>query len=312
MSRSPGTVVSSMERNAQQRLAGGRMTPYLFMAPFLALFGIFVLGPSLFGVWISLHEWDYLLPGKPFVGVENYTELLSTESADGELFWESMRATGTFTLLSVPLLVAIPLGVAIVLNQKFPGRSIFRAVYFAPYVLGVAVIGVLWRFALDPNVGLVNYYLGKLGLPDDIPWTTQLPWGWISLVSVTVWWTLGFNCVIFLAGLQDISREYYDAAKTDGANGWQTFRHVTVPGLRPVIVLVLTITILASGMMFGQSYLITQGAPSDETRSAIMYIAEKGLRQFDMGNAAAMSYILSLFLIVISLFVFRFMGRRND
>ena len=121
------------------------------------------------------------------------------------------------------------------MNEKFRGRNLFRAVYFAPYVLGVAVIGVLWRFLLDANIGLVNHYLGALGLPDDIAWTTSTPAAWVALVGVTVWWTLGFNAVIYLAGLQDIPPELYEAAKIDGANRWQRFRNVTLPGLRPVL-----------------------------------------------------------------------------
>jgi len=309
---SAGVPGAAAEQRSAASRHGGRFTPYLFLAPYLVVFGVFVLVPAVYGLWISLHSWDYLLPGKPFVGLENYTELFSSVSRYGPDFWESMRATGIFTVTSVPLLVTVPLGVAVVLNQQFPGRALFRAVYFAPYVLGVAVIGVLWRFLLDPNVGVMNFYLGKLGLPDNIPWTTALPWGWVSLVGPTVWWTLGFNTVIYLAGLQDIPREYYDAAKTDGANAWQSFRHVTLPGLRPVVVFVLTITVLASGIMFGQSRLITQGAPSFETRSAIWFIADTGLSQFQMGDAAAMSYILSLFLIVIAIVIFRFLGRRAD
>jgi len=155
------------------------------MAPYLLLFLLFIVIPAVYGFWISLHNWDYLLPGKPFVGLENYLDLFRAESTISGPFWESMEATGKFTLYSVPLLVVIPLLVALMLNEKFPGRSFFRAVYFAPYVLGVAVIGVLWRYLLDPNVGLVNYYLGLLGI-GNIPWITALPWAWISLVGVTV------------------------------------------------------------------------------------------------------------------------------
>ena len=149
----------------------GVLTAYLFMAPYLVLFTIFILIPVVLGVWISLHNWDPLLPTKPFVGLQNYVDLFTPGSTTFEPFWQSMEATGKFTLYSVPLLVVIPLLIALVLNQQFPGRNLFRAVYFAPYVLGVAVIGVLWRFLLSPSSGLVNYYLGALGLPDNIPWT---------------------------------------------------------------------------------------------------------------------------------------------
>lgn len=142
------------------------VTPYLFMAPYLVLFVIFILIPVFYGVWISLHNWDYLLPGKPWVGLQNYVNLFTPGSTTSGPFWQSMEATGKFTLYSVPLLVVIPLLIALILNERFPGRTFFRVVYFAPYVLGVAVIGILWRYLLDTNVGLVNYYLGLLGLPD--------------------------------------------------------------------------------------------------------------------------------------------------
>lgn len=282
----------------------GLATPYLFLAPYLLLFSVFIAVPVIYGLWISFHEWDYLLPGKPWVGLQNYEELFTPGSATSAPFWNSMEATGKFTLYSVPFLVVIPLLIALILNQKFPGRNFFRAMYFAPYVLGVAVVGILWRYLLDTNVGLVNYYLGQLGLPDKIPWITALPWAWISLVGMTVWWTLGFNAVIYLAGLQDIDPSLYDAAKVDGANRWQRFVHVTLPGLRPVLLFVIVITILASANMFGQSYIVTEGAPGDKTKTAIWYIADEGLRNFNMGSASAMSYVLALFLAAISIFNF--------
>lgn len=290
---------------------GGRWTPYLFLAPYLVLFVTFILIPAVYGIWISLHNYDYLLPEKPWVGLQNYLDLISPDSASYSSFWQSMRATAIFTVLSVPFLVVVPLGVAMLLNRSFKGRGFFRAVYFAPYVLGVAVVGVLWRFLLDPSIGLVNFYLGKLGLPDDTPWTTGLPWAWISLVAMTVWWTIGFNAVIYLAGLQDISAELYEAASIDGATRWQQFRNVTIPGLRPVLVFVVTVTILASANMFGQAYVVTQGAPANDTRTAIMFIAEEGLKGYRMGAAAAMSYVLALFLAVVSIINFRLLRQKD-
>jgi multiple sugar transport system permease protein len=281
------------------------------MLPYFAVFATFVLAPAVYGLWISLHDWDYLLPGKPFVGLDNYKALFDSNSAVYSFWWESLTATGIFTLFSVPLLLTVPLLLALLLNRSFRGRTFFRAVYFAPYVLGVAVIGVLWRFLLDPNLGAVNALLGAIGLPGNTPWTTALPWGWISLVGVTVWWTLGFNAVIYLAGLQDIPRELYEAARIDGGGKWAEFRHVTLPGLRPVLLFVVINTILASSNMFGQAYLITQGAPGNATRTAIMYIAQEGLRDYRMGSAAAMSYVLTLALLIISVITFR-LFRSND
>ena len=285
----------------------GRLTPYLFLSPFLVLFVGFVLIPAIFGLWVSLHDYNYLLPGKPWVGLRNYVDLFTPGSRDSGDFWKSMLATGIFTVFSVPFLIVCPLGVALLLNRAFPGRSFFRAVFFAPYVLGVAVVGILFRFVLDPNIGLVNYYLGHA-----IPWTTEVPWAWVSLIGMTVWWTLGFNAVIYLAGLQDISPELYEAARMDGASRWAEFRNVTLPGLRPVLAFVTTVTILASANMFGQSFLLTKGAPANETRTAIMYIAQTGLASNRQGMAAAMSYLLALILLAVSVLNMRLTGRRSS
>ena len=223
-----------------------------------------------------------------------------------------MKATLIFTVISVPFLVVCPLGIALLLNSVFPGRTLFRAIYFAPYVLGVAVVGVLFRFLLDPTIGMVNFYLSKLGIDQAIPWTTQLPWAWISLVAMTVWWTLGFNAIIYLAGLQDIPATLYEAGRMDGATTWQQFRFITLPGLRPVLLFVLTVTILASANMFGQAYLVTQGAPANQTRTALMYIAQVGLGEYRQGIAAAMSYIVALILIGISILNFRLFRTNSE
>ncbi len=290
---------------------GSRWTGYLFLAPFLVLFAVFVAYPAIYGIWISLHDWDFMLPGKPFVGLDNYAALFDSQSLYFQDFWKSMGNTGLFTVLSVPFLVVIPLLLAILLNRRFPGRTFFRAVFFAPYVLGVAVIGLMWRYLLDPGFGIVNGVLSSLGLPADTPWTTGQPWAWISLVGVTVWWTIGFNAVIYLAGLANINPDQYEAAELDGASNWQQFRYITIPGLRPVLIFVVVTTILASANMFGQSYLITQGGPEATTRTAIMQITDLGLSQFKMGQASAMSYILAAFLCLIALGNFWFLREKK-
>ncbi len=282
---------------------GSKATPYLFLLPYLLLFVTFVIVPAVFGIWISLHNWDFLLPGKPFVGLDNYSALFDPESVQFEPFWHSMRATAIFTVASVPFLISIPLGLAVLLNRKFPGRTFFRATFFAPYVLGVAVIGLMWRYLLDPSFGAINGLLNAVGI-GSVNWITEQPWAWVSLVAVTIWWTIGFNAIIYLAGLGDIGAEQYEAAELDGATKWQQFVNVTVPGLRPVMIFVITTTILASANMFGQSYLITQGAPGDSTRTAIIEITDRGLGQYRMGEAAAMSYVLAIFLGAIAMLNF--------
>lgn len=315
LTKTPETLDSDEPREAGARGGRGRkssgLVPYLFMAPYLALFTAFVIVPAVLAVWMSFRSYDIRLPGKPFVGLDNYRSLFDTESIRGDAFWNGIRATGIFMAGSVPLLITVPLAVALLMNGKFRGRNFFRAVYFAPYVLGVAVVSVVWRYLLDANIGLLNYYIEKIpGVPDDIAWTTTLPWGWFALIGVTVWWTLGFNAIIYLAALQDIPGDLYEAAKVDGANAWERFRNVTLPGLRPVALFIVSTTLLASANMFGQSYLITQGAPANRTRTVIYEIAETGLRNFDMGTAAAMSLIVTFFLMILSLLVF-FMFREK-
>lgn len=291
---------------------GSRLTPWLFLAPFLLLFTVFVAVPGVLGIWISLHDWDFLLPSKPFVGGQNYADLFDSSSPQFEPFWHGMRATAIFVVISVPFLVVLPLLLALLLHRSFPGRTFFRAVFFAPFVLGVAVVGLMWRYLLDPSFGMVNGILGALGLPDDTAWTTEQPWAWISLAAVTIWWTIGFNAVIYLAGLADIPAEHYEAAEIDGANAWQRLRYITIPGLRPVLIFIVVTTVLASANMFGQSYLITKGGPGDSTRTAIMTITDLGLSQYRMGQASAMSYVLAVFLALVSLVNFWALRERKS
>lgn len=288
------------------RRTGSPLTPYLFLLPYLALFVTFVAIPAVFGLWMSLHDWDYMLDSQLFVGLQNYANLFDKESVVYPDFWNGMKNTLIFTVASVPFLVVLPLLLALLLNQKFPGRTFFRAMFFAPYVLGVAVIGLMWRYLLDSNFGMVNDLLGT-----DIAWTTSQPWAWVALVAVTVWWTLGFNAIIYLAGLGDIPKEHYEAAALDGAGWWATFVNVTLPGLRPVLIFIMVTTVLASANMFGQSYLITQGGPTQSTETAIMEILDLGLSRFQMGAAAAESYVLALFLAIVSIVNFWIMRDRD-
>ncbi len=286
------------------------VTPYLMLLPYAVLLCMFVLGPAIYGIWISLHDWDFILPNKPFVGLQNYIDLTDPLSVTFQEFWHGMRATAIFTVASVPFLVLIPLGIAILLNRRFWGRTFFRAVIFAPFVLGIAVIGLLFTYLLDAQFGLVNGLLNLVGLPS-VGWAQTLPWAWIALVGMTVWWTLGFNTVIYLAGLQEIPVQNYEAASIDGAGGWAKFIYITLPGLRNVLVFTITTTVLASANMFGQSYLVTKGGPGDSTRTAIMVMTEEGLRNFKMGSASAMSYVLALFLGLVSVLVFLALRERN-
>ncbi|MBT2503541.1 carbohydrate ABC transporter permease [Curtobacterium sp. ISL-83] len=305
MASLPTTPVGRAARPARRGASRRTATAYVFLAPFLVVFIAFVIVPAVMGLWISLHRWNSMVPLHPFAGLQNYLDLFTPGSTTSGDFWQSMRATGIFTVLSVPFLLAVPLVAGVLLNQKLRGTNVFRAVFFAPYVLGVAVIGVIWKYLLDPQSGVLNHLLGLVGLPNDTPWTVDVPWAWISLVGVTVWWTSGLNTVIVLAGLKGISADLYEAASLDGAGPFRKFFSVTLPGLRPVMLFISTTTILASANMFGQSYILTNGHPGTQTRTVIMYIADQGLAQGNMGAASAMSYVLFAVLAIISIVNFR-------
>jgi len=288
------------------------LTAYLFLAPFLILFFTFVIAPAIFGLVISLTDFSPFRDSQHFVGFANYAQLFKAGDTIARNFWQSMGATGIFLVASVPSLIVLPLLVAILLNQRIRGSAVFRTVFFAPYVLGVAVIGVIWGYVLDTQSGILNFLLGLVGLPNQIPWTVNTPWVWVGLVGVTVWWTMGLNTVIFLAGLKGINPDLCEAAALDGAGRLRSFTNVTLPGLRPVMLFITTTTVLASANMFGQSYLLTRGGPGNATRTAIMYIADQGLSQNNMAPAAAMSYLLFVFLAVISIINFRLQRERPD
>lgn len=275
-------------------------TPWLFMGPFLIFFVTFVIYPAINGVWISLHDFDYNLENRPWVGLRNYISLFTPGSRDFSLWWQAFGNSAFFVAISVVPLVVLPLGIAMALNQKFPGRTVYRAIFFAPYVLSVSVIGLLWRYLLDAQAGPVNAIVKALGF-EPISWLQTQPGAWVSILVATIWWTIGFNTIVFLAGLQNVPAEQYEAASLDGANGWVKFRHITIPSLRPVLIFIMVTTVLASANLFGQPFIMTKGGPSNTTRTAIMYIAESGLKQSRMGMAAAMGYLLGIVLILVSL-----------
>ncbi|MCG0237726.1 MAG: sugar ABC transporter permease [Firmicutes bacterium] len=182
----------------------------------------------------------------------------------------------------------------------------FRTVFYAPTVLSVATVAIIWRWLLDTNAGLVNYYLRTyLGVGQNIPWLTDLPWAWIALVLMTVWWTMGGNLILFLAGLQDIPETLYEAARIDGANGWQLFRHITLPGLKPTLLFVTVMTTIASFNLFGQPYMTTGGGPNRATQTVIMLIRDEAFKAYRMGSASAMAWVLGIVMMVVSIFQFR-------
>jgi multiple sugar transport system permease protein len=288
-------------------------TPYLFILPHLIFFTAFLAYPFFYGIYISLFTFDFLRPEfRPFVGLQNYADLLvNRNSVQFTDFWNAVKNTGWFILYSVPPLVVFALVLAVLLNGKYPGRNLFRGLYFAPYALSVTVAAVLWRWMFEQG-GLIETYQRSLGLPS-FSWLGAQPWAWIAITVCTVWWTIGFNTVIFLAALQDIPDSLYEAASIDGANSLQQFAYITIPMIRPVLIFVITITLIASANLFGQPHIMT-GTQSRtvRTESIIQYIYDQGIAQNRMGIAAAMSIFVAAVLLILTTLNFRIFGRREE
>src|SRR5687767_2612571 len=287
------------------------IVPYLFIAPHLLFFAAFLGWPFLYGIYISLFQFDFLRPERrPFVGLKNYADLFNPESVPFDDFWNSLSNTGEFILWSVLPLVGIALLLAVLLNRNYPGRGVFRTIFFAPYTLSVTVASVLWWWIFQ-QTGIVNQAIQALGL-NPVNWLGDLPGAWAAITIATVWWTIGFNTIIFLTALQEIPKSLYEAASLDGANSQQQFRLITIPMLRSVMVFVLTITLIASANLFGQPYIMTAGGPAEGTQTVIYRIFIEGIQRSQMGRAAAMSILVALLLLSLTYLNFKFFGSSQE
>lgn len=267
---------------------------YLFILPSAVALAAFTLWPILQALWISLHDWSFLTDVRAFVGLANYVELLG----DGR-FWNAMRVTAVYSLLSVPLQVLIALTIALALNERIRGRAVLRAAYFLPVVSSLAIMAIVWTFLLDPNVGTVGGWMRDLGMRR-VAFLREPALALPAVVAVGLWKNLGFSMVILLAGLQGIPREHYEAASIDGAGRWQRFRHVTVPGLRHTLLFVVVISVIASLQVFDQVYVMTRGGPLFATESLVTYMFHQGFDLFRMGYASSVATVLFVLILAVS------------
>jgi multiple sugar transport system permease protein len=268
-----------------------------FVAPFLVFYALFLILPLVLAVIMSLFNTSLVVPGLgKFVGLSNYGELFSDS-----YFWQAMWHTVLFTLVSTPVLVVLPLIFAIAVYRLSHGQWFFRLAFFLPYILPSAVIALIWIWLYEPGYGLIDGILGFFGLGSP-PWLSSTGLILYSIVIATVWWTVGFNFVLFTAGLQDIPRDLYEAAELDGASWWTQIRRITVPMLGRTITLVTVLQIIASLKIFDQVYLITQGGggPNFSARVAIEYIYDFGFTSGRVGYASAASLVLFVVILVIS------------
>ncbi len=277
-----------------------RYSGWLFVLPYLALFLLFLVIPLVYGFSLSLSKSELLSTVKPrFVGLGNYGEAFHDP-----YFWKALGVTFRMVALVTPLTMLLALGIAVGINS-LPRRrqTFFRSAFFLPGMMTVSVVGILWRWFYNPEFGVFNAYLEVLGLR--IPWLGNPGWATLSIVLMTLWWTVGGPMVILLAGLQNQPEQYAEAAALDGAAPFQCFWKISLPLLKPVLLFTTVLNVIGAFQIFGQTLLVTKGGPEFSTRTLVQYIYDTAFNNYRMGYASAMSWILFLVIGIFSAAQFR-------
>jgi multiple sugar transport system permease protein len=286
-----------------RRRAGGfarreTITFYLLIAPWLLGFILFVLGPMLASLGISFTRWDLLTPAK-LIGLDNYEKMFARDP----LFWQSLKVTAIYTAVYVPVELAGGLVLAMLMNQKIRGVSVFRTIYYLPSVLPAVAFIVVWMWILHPDVGLINTLLSYVGI-DGPRWLANPRWSLPALLMMSLW-GLGRGMVIYLASLQGIPKHLYEAAAIDGASGWQSFRKITLPLLTPTIFFNLVLSIISTFQTFTGAFVATNGGPLDSTLFYVLYLYRQAFQFFSMGYASALAWVLFVIILVLTLIIVR-------
>jgi multiple sugar transport system permease protein len=288
----------------------GSLVGWIFTAPALLVLGMFFGVPVLAALVLSTTDFDlYALADSShlrFVGLGNYVDLLQTP-----LFWKSLWNTTYFVLLGVPLSIAVSLGAAMLLHARAAKfRAFFRTALFAPVVTTLVAVAVIWRYLFHAKYGLVNWGLSHLGLPT-VDWLGDPNWAMPTIMLFAVWKNFGYNMVIFLAGLQGIPQDLYEAARIDGASKWKQFLHITLPMLGPVLMVVGVITISGYFQLFAEPYVMTRGDPLQSTVSVLYFMFEEGFKWWNLGRASAVAFLLFLIILAVTTVMLRY-GRKKD
>lgn len=284
-----------------------KIFPYVMIAPNLLIFIIFIAIPAVYGFVYSLTDWGGY--GElNFIGLENYMELFGDRR-----FWISLRQTVIYTVCSLPLIMGVPLLLAVLLVKEIRGRSFFRAVFYWPSMISYIVVGLLFQFVFGESTGIVNYLLGLVGI-GSVSWFTKSATAMAVVIFASVWSRSGFYMVTFISGLQSIDETYYEAAMVDGANKWKMFRSITLPLLKPTIFLVMILGFIDLFKQYGLVVTMTSGGPAGATKFAVQYIYEEAFQKFRLGYASALSMVLLVILAVITAMQFKVMsgGAVND
>jgi multiple sugar transport system permease protein len=277
----------------------------LFVAPFLGLYFLILVYPLLKGVWLSTRRADLFGSGE-FVGLANYARLLGDPT-----FTQSLVNTFLVTLMIVPVLTVLALALALALNRATRGAAVFRGIFFSYAVLSVTIVTLIWRFILAPDAGLLGELWTAIGW-EPLPFLSHPDLALPALALTTIWWSLGLPMLLFLAGLQQIPEDMYEAAALDRASRWTTLWRVTLPSLRRTLILVIMLQTAAQLQMFGQSQLLTAGGPSGSSRTAVLFLFEVTFGRWELGYASAAAEILFLIILAVTLTQYWLTGRKGD
>jgi ABC-type sugar transport system permease subunit len=280
------------------------LTFVAFLAPNLVLLSIFSYWPLVQNIYLSLTEWDMISPVKRFVGLDNWVTVLTSAR-----FWQIALNTATFTFGSVGIALVVGLGLALLLNQRLRFRDTARTILFTPTVLSGAAVAIVWYFIFDPSWGVLKTALGWVGLPSP-RWVVDVHWALPAIIIVFVWKNVGYVAVIFLAGLQGIPKELYEAARVDGANSWDRFRAVTVPGLAPITFFLLVTTLLLSFQAFDIINVMTAGGPVIASTTLLYEYYNQAFLGFHAGTAAVYALMLFFATLVLTVIQLRYVERR--
>lgn len=283
---------------------------WMFAGPALVVIGVFFVLPVLAALALSLTDFDLYALADPhnlrFVAFDNYLDLLRTP-----MFWKSLWNTTYFVLIGVPLSIAASLGAALLLNAPVARfKALFRTALFAPVVTTLVAVAVIWRYLFHTSYGLVNWALGHIGIAP-VDWLGDPRWAMPTIMLFAVWKNFGYNMVIFLAGLQAIPQDLYEAARIDGASKWRQFLHITLPMLGPVLLVVGVITVSGYFQLFAEPYVMTRGDPLQSTVSVLYFMFEEGFKWWNLGRASAVAFLLFLIILAATTLMLR-LGRRKE
>ena len=280
---------------------------YLFLLPFLIVYALFNLYPLIEGLRLSFFKWNMSSP-KEFVGMSNYQQLMADKA-----FWSAMKHTILYVVITTPIYMFGAFVFALIINSKIlKGRTFVRAVLFLPNILAVSIVAVIWLNMLAPYTGLVNSFMHTIGITKEFLWKTDENLVWPAIVAITFWWYTGYYMILYLAGLQEIPAEQFEAAKLDGANWFQEIVRITFPSLKGTHLMIMFLQAVASFKLFGQVFLVTEGGPYGTSKTIIQYIYEVGFVKFQVGKATAAAFVLTVVILIISMAQLYIMSKNRD